>query len=63
MVRYRLVRMDGPWMLVHDAARLRAYPDYARERVDPLAVLNTNAKRMPQMRRQPPKNPPRLSEY
>jgi hypothetical protein len=63
MMRYRLVRMDGPLMRVHEAARQRGYPDYARERVDPLAVLDTAAKRMPQMRRQPPKDPPRLSDY
>lgn len=63
MMRYRLVRMDGPLMKVHQAARAQGYPDYARERVDPLAVLDTEAKRMPRMKRQPPKVPPRLSEY
>ena len=63
MMRYRLVRMDGPLMKVHQSARAQGYPDYARERVDPLAVLDTEAKRMPRMKRQPPKDPPRLSEY
>ncbi len=63
MMRYRLVRMDGAPMRVHDAARKRGYPDYARERIDPLAVLKTDAKRMPSLRRPPPKNPPRLSDY
>ena len=63
MMRYRLVRMDGPMMRVHESARLRGYPFYARERVDPWAVLSTEAKRMPAMRRKPPANPPRLSEY
>ena len=63
MMRYRLVRMDGPLMRVHESARERGYPLYARERVDPLAVLDTEAKRMPALRRKPPANPPRLSEY
>ena len=43
MMRYRLVRMDGPMMRVHESARSRGYPLYARERVDPLVVLNTRA--------------------
>jgi len=63
MMRYRLVRMDGLMMKVHESARLRGYPEYARERVDPLAVLDTEAKRKPSLRRKPPANPPRLSEY
>ncbi|MEX1295263.1 MAG: peptidoglycan DD-metalloendopeptidase family protein [Candidatus Limnocylindrales bacterium] len=63
MMRYRLVRMDGLPMRVHNAARKRGFPNYAAERVDPLAVLKTDAKRMPQIRRQPPQDPPRLSEY
>jgi murein DD-endopeptidase MepM/ murein hydrolase activator NlpD len=63
MMRYRLVRMDGPLMRVHQSARNRGYPRYARERVDPLAVLDTKAKRMPLMKRKPPADPPRLSEY
>jgi len=63
MMRYRLVRMDGPLMKVHESARNRGYPGYARERVDPLAVLPLNVKRMPRMLRQPPANPPRLSDY
>jgi hypothetical protein len=63
MMRYRLVRMDGPLMKVHDSARERGYPDYARERVDPLAVLDLKAKRKPKIKRQPPAEPPRLSDY
>lgn len=63
MMRYRLVRMDGPLMRVHESARQRGYPGYARERVDPLAVFNVEAKRKPQMKRQPPADPPRLSDY
>ena len=63
MMRYRLVRMDGPMMRVHQSARDRGYPFYARERVDPLAVLKTDAKRMPELRRKPPAKPPRLSDY
>jgi murein DD-endopeptidase MepM/ murein hydrolase activator NlpD len=63
MMRYRLVRMDGLPMKVHKSARSRGYPDYAAERVDPLAVLKTDAKRMPKMKRQPPRDPPRLSDY
>jgi murein DD-endopeptidase MepM/ murein hydrolase activator NlpD len=63
MMRYRLVRMDGPWMRVDEAARELGYPDYAHERVDPLVVLDTEAARMPLMRRKPPADPPRVSEY
>jgi murein DD-endopeptidase MepM/ murein hydrolase activator NlpD len=63
MMRYRLVRTDGLPMKVHGSARQRGYPHYAVERVDPLAVLKTDAKRMPQMKRQPPADPPRLSDY
>jgi murein DD-endopeptidase MepM/ murein hydrolase activator NlpD len=62
MMRYRLVRMDGRWMKVNEAARKRGYPDYARERIDPLAVLNLDANKAPQLRGKP-KDPPRLSEY
>jgi murein DD-endopeptidase MepM/ murein hydrolase activator NlpD len=63
MMRYRLVRMDGLPMRVHSSARQRGYPHYAAERVDPLAVLKTDARKMPLMKRQPPKDPPRLSDY
>jgi murein DD-endopeptidase MepM/ murein hydrolase activator NlpD len=63
MVRYRLVRMDGPLMKTSESARLRGYPDYARERVDPLVVLSTTANNMPLMRRKPPVDPPHLSDY
>ena len=63
MVRYRLVRMDGLPMKVHKSARARGYPDYAAERVDPLAVLKTDAGKMPLLKRKVPKDPPRLSEY
>jgi murein DD-endopeptidase MepM/ murein hydrolase activator NlpD len=63
MVRYRLVRMDGPKMRVHQSARARGYPRYARERVDPLAVLSLEGNGIPDLRRKMPTNPPRLSEY
>lgn len=63
MMRYRLVRTDGLPMKVHPSARERGYPDYAAERVDPLAALKTDAKRMPALRRDLPKDPPRLSDY
>ena len=43
--------------------RERGYPDYARERVDPLAVLDLKAKRKPKIKRRPPADPPRLSDY
>lgn len=63
MMRYRLVRMDGPWMMVHKSARDRGYPYYARERVNPLAVLDLEANKMPLLKRQPPAKPPQLSAY
>jgi hypothetical protein len=63
MMRYRLVRMDGPWMMVHQSARNRGYPYYARERVNPLAVLELEAKSMPLLKRRPPADPPQLSAY
>jgi murein DD-endopeptidase MepM/ murein hydrolase activator NlpD len=64
MMRYRLVRSDGPWMRVHGAERKLGYRDYVRELVDPLAVLNLDAKRKPDtQKRRPPTNPPRLSDY
>jgi murein DD-endopeptidase MepM/ murein hydrolase activator NlpD len=63
MMRYRLVRMDGDWMRVSDPARAKGYPDYARERIDPLAVLDKNAKRRPKTPNKPPRNPPRQSDY
>lgn len=64
MMRYRLVRTDGPWMRVHLADREFDYPDYARELVDPLAVFNLDANKKPDMvKRRPPADPPRLSEY
>ena len=63
MMRYRLVRMDGEWMQVSDAARAKGYPAYARERIDPLAVLDRKAKRRPKMPNKPPRNPPRQSQY
>ena len=59
----RLVRMDGPWMMVHRSARSRGYPYYARERVNPLAVLDVEAKNKPLLKRQPPAKPPQLSSY
>ena len=64
MMRYRLVRRDGPWMRVHTSDRERDYPDYAREQVDPLVVLNLEANQRPDMeKRKPPADPPRLSDY
>jgi hypothetical protein len=58
MMRYRLVRMDGRWMKVHASDRKLGYPGYARERVDPLAVLRLDAKRMPELKGKRPKAPP-----
>jgi murein DD-endopeptidase MepM/ murein hydrolase activator NlpD len=64
MMRYQLVRMDGPWLKVALAERQRGYPDYAREYVDPLAVLRVGAPKSPDTgKRLPPADPPRLSEY
>ena len=63
MMRYRLVRMDGPPMKVHQSDRNLAYPDYARERVDPLAVLKIDAKHMPKLKGKRPTDPPHLSDY
>ena len=61
-MRYRLVRMDGLWMKVSKAGRRAGYPNYAREHVDPLAVMNLNAKK-PRRKRVPSQDPPRLSDY
>jgi murein DD-endopeptidase MepM/ murein hydrolase activator NlpD len=64
MMRYQLVRMDGPWLKVALTERQRGYPDYAREYVDPLAVLRVGAPKSPDtVKRPPPAEPPRLSEY
>ncbi len=63
MMRYRLIRMDGPPMKVHESDRKLGYPDYARERVDPLIVLSLKAKTTPRVKRAPPDDRPRLSEY
>jgi len=63
MMRYQLVRMDGPWMKVATPERKRGFPDYARERVDPLAVLKVGANKSPDARKVLPANPPRLSDY
>jgi murein DD-endopeptidase MepM/ murein hydrolase activator NlpD len=63
MMRYELVRMDGKLMRVSDAARRLGYPDYARERIDPLAVLDLETTKRPRTPRQPPADPPRLSDY
>ena len=62
MMRYRLIRMDGKPMRVGDAARNKGYSDYARERIDPLAVLNPKAKKAPQLPGKP-EQLLRLSEY
>jgi len=63
MMRYQLVRMDGPWMMVARPERKRGFPDYARERIDPLAVLRVGANKSPDARKQPPADSPRLSSY
>jgi hypothetical protein len=63
MMRYRLIRMDGLQMKVHQSDRQLGYPDYARERVDPTVVLDLEAPRMPRVKRPPPDDPPRLSDY
>ena len=64
MMRYQLVRMDGAWMKVAQPERKRGFPDYARERVDPLAVLKVGANKSPDtQKRPPPADPPRLSDY
>jgi hypothetical protein len=63
MMRYRLIRMDGLQMKVHQSDRQLGYPDYARERVDPMVVLDLEAPRMPRVKRPPPDDPPRLSDY
>lgn len=63
-VRYELVRMDGAWLKVAQKERDRGFPEYAREHVDPLAVLRLDAKRKPRTdKRLPPAHPPRLSPY
>ncbi len=64
MMRYQLVRTDGPWMKVSAEEQARGYPDYARELVDPLVVFKLDAKSMPDIvMRPPPTDPPRLSDY
>jgi murein DD-endopeptidase MepM/ murein hydrolase activator NlpD len=64
MMRYRLVRMDGIPMKVGDPDRERGYPRYTAEQVDPLVVMNLDAKSKPSMgKRPPPEDPPRLSDY
>ena len=61
-LRWELVRMDGGWMRVAQSFIERdGYPRYARERVDPLLVLDVEKKRAPGMtKRPPPEDPPRL---
>ncbi len=61
-IRYELVRMDGEWMGVAKAfVRRDGYPGYARERIDPLIVLNVEANKAPRMtKRRPPADPPRM---
>lgn len=64
MMRYQLVRSDGPPMQVRDADRELGYPDYIRELVDPLVVFKLDAKSMPTLDKpSPPADPPRLSDY
>jgi murein DD-endopeptidase MepM/ murein hydrolase activator NlpD len=55
MMRYRLARTDGRRMKVHASDRKLGYPNYARERVDPLTVLKLDAKRMPELKGKRPK--------
>ena len=47
MMRYELVRMDGSQLKVATKSREQGYPDYAREHVDPLRVLNLEAAAKP----------------
>jgi hypothetical protein len=64
MVRYALVRMDGAWLKVAQKERDRGFPEYAREHVDPLAVLRMDTDKKPRTdKRLPPAHPPRLSKY
>jgi murein DD-endopeptidase MepM/ murein hydrolase activator NlpD len=64
MMRYQLVRFDGDWLKVSTQDRKRGYPDYAREHVDPLVVMNLDAGKRPRTDRpSPPAQPPRLSDY
>jgi hypothetical protein len=64
MMRYHLVRMDGDWLRVSEAARRQGFPDYVREHVDPLVVLRLHANKKPRTDRpSPPGKPPRRSEY
>lgn len=45
-LHYELVRMDGPWMRVaSELVKEYGYPQWQRERVDPLRVLDLKAKR------------------
>lgn len=62
MMRYRLVRTDGPPMKVHKSDRALGYPGYASQRVDPLAVLRLDAKRMPRLMGKRPQVPTSLSD-
>lgn len=57
MMRYRLVRTDGPPMKVHASDRKLGYPKYADTRVDPLLVLRLDAARMPELKGKRPKAP------
>jgi len=60
MMRYRLVRTDGRLMRVRATDRELGVPDYAREQVDPLLVFRLDAAKKPNMKREPPADPPRL---
>jgi murein DD-endopeptidase MepM/ murein hydrolase activator NlpD len=62
MMRYRLVRTDGPPMKVHKSDRALGYPGYASQRVDPLTVLRLDAKRMPRLMGKRPQVPTSLSD-
>jgi hypothetical protein len=50
-------------MKVHSSDRERGFPNYAREQIDPLVVFNLKAGKKPELRKPPPANPPRLSDY
>jgi murein DD-endopeptidase MepM/ murein hydrolase activator NlpD len=61
MVRYQLVRMDGYPLKVAVKSRKQGYPYYAHEYVDPLRVLDLEARAKPRTTSpMPPKHPPVL---
>jgi len=61
MVRYQLLRADGYPMRVAVKSRKQGYPYYAHEYVDPLRVLDLEARAKPRTTSpKPPKHPPVL---